>query len=428
MKNRRYWVSFESFFKRLFDYLKKQQTDTLPLQSRYFPRIDEEKNHRFELSNTIDFRQLLQRNLQEIKEWKEYLDLSENVILMSEYGEIWEDKDKFHFNFNYIPSVTDDLFQRFGKSFKYSNKIAAECYALLENCIYLDEWRFLVKSPVYDLEIQQRQSKITAGVYIKQIDIDDLWLLVPSLTHHGSGVTAYSPFLRTMLVAEEKCKKGDQSQIGAHTFRTFRDIVAALCVFKKHRFEIGPLFYQPKNFRSFMSSITAMYMPDEIHTYDDIRLITKNEILRFRAFLKKYESSIRRHRWLELASDRLLRLFYEMKVEDRIVDIMTILEILYLPESDMELKYKLSTRCAKILGRSKSGVKEIYGTIKLSYDIRSNVVHAGAISPNNNKRLMKAGLSLNDLVRRLEEYVYRSFEILIGNPEIRNRSEDIVIS
>lgn len=132
--------------------------------------------------------------------------------------------------------------------------------------------------------------------------------------------------------------------------------------------------------------------------------------------------------WLGLALDRLLRLFYEMKVEDRIVDIMTILEILYLPESDMELKYKLSTRCAKVVGRFNNKTKEIYGIVKLSYDIRSSVVHAGAISPNNHKRLVKTGLSLCDLVKRLEAYLYRSFEILIGNPEIRNRLEDIVIS
>ena len=142
MRNRQYYISFENFFKRLFQFLKDLPEEALPVELKYQPILEENGNHGFELKKSIDFGKLIELHFDQIMSWKEYAALSQHVILMSEYAEIWEDKEHFHLNSNYIPSVTQKLFARFNTSFSYIKQSADDFYRLIENCIYLDEWQY----------------------------------------------------------------------------------------------------------------------------------------------------------------------------------------------------------------------------------------------------------------------------------------------
>ena len=130
--------------------------------------------------------------------------------------------------------------------------------------------------------------------------------------------------------------------------------------------------------------------------------------------------------WLDLAERRLLRMFYKMRIEDQFVDIMTIFEILFLPEGAGELKYRLSVRGAILLGKSYEEKYFIHKVFKISYDIRSSIVHTGFVSKKDNKQLDRLRMNLTELYEKLQYYLFKSIEIFSKNPEVRNNFEDII--
>ncbi|SPD73057.1 hypothetical protein PITCH_A1660005 [uncultured Desulfobacterium sp.] len=430
MKNIAYHTSFENFFRKLFHYFRTLPEESLPVEPQYAPYAQQKNEHGFNLINLPDFRLLIERHFNEFSAWKEYSELSDNVILMGQYGQVWNDKDGSHYKLNYIPSVVHTLYGLFNNSFRYKKKIADDFYAQVESCLYEEDWIFSICAPVYNLELEQGTAEITgesANLRLKKIDRNDLLLFVPSVSHHGFGVNAYTPLLRTMIVTEESHKKGEPSQIGEETQRLFRRVVAALSIHQRQKFELGPFYAKPKNFWPFLGGTLVAYMPDEIHTHHENKRMGRKDIAKFRSFWRVYEPAVSKNAWIELASQRMLRLFYEMRQEDSIVDMMTILEILYLPESDAELKYRLSTRCATVLAPTFDLRKEVYDIVKLSYDVRSNIVHSGAVASGTSKKLLKAGLNLHDLCMKLQEYIYISLETFARNPSLRNQLEALVL-
>ena len=115
-----------------------------------------------------------------------------------------------------------------------------------------------------------------------------------------------------------------------------------------------------------------------------------------------------------------------MRIEDRFVDIMIIFEMLFLPEGNAELKYRLSVRAALLLGKNYKEKKYIFELFKLSYDIRSSIVHDGIVSSQNERKLKKLGINLNELYKKLQLYLFESIEILVKKPDIRENFEDII--
>ena len=93
-----------------------------------------------------------------------------------------------------------------------------------------------------------------------------------------------------------------------------------------------------------------------------------------------------------------------------LVDLIICLEAMYLSK-DQELSYRLSHRCATLLGYEKSGEEkeQIRNFIKIAYDVRSKLVHGGKINWERIKNRNKIELRHYDFVEQVFEYVRQSF-------------------
>ncbi len=237
------------------------------------------------------------------------------------------------------------------------------------------------------------------------------------------------PFLsscKILIETEEKIKKGEPFTVSADTIKSINRVISSLCVYKKNKIRIDPIFSKPKNFWSIFTGIHTSFTHNETFIHYEKSIFKKNDLRPFKIFYEKYINSVKTNFWLDLACKRLLRMFYNMRIEDQIVNIMTIFEMLFLPEGGSELKYRLSIRGAILLGKSYEEKINIYEVFKLSYDIRSSIVHNGFISIGNNKQLEKLKINLNELYENLQYYLFKSIEILTKNPDIRSKFEDII--
>lgn len=81
-----------------------------------------------------------------------------------------------------------------------------------------------------------------------------------------------------------------------------------------------------------------------------------------------------------VAQRRLLLGMERKSLEDRLIDYMIGLEALYLPDTNLELSFRLSLRIAFLLRSDPSERKKLYSFIKQMYDTRSNIVHGNKYS------------------------------------------------
>lgn len=348
------------------------------------------------------------------------------MILPGAYGDIWKDKDGFNFDHNFIPFIVHVLYEKSGSSFNLKLKTIQEQYVLIENCLYLEEYSFIIKSPVYNFEIQQNRIKIDEKTYLKVVDLEDLKLFKPNIYHTHFGTQHYSPFLKTLIVTEEKRKKGEPSGINPKTVQHLKNVISSIVVYKKKGIQLGAFFIEPKNFWCIAGGTVSTYIPDEVHHPSKNCILTKAEVIKCRRFCSAFIKSANSNSWMSLISQRLLRLFYEMKLEDLLVDIMTLFEIAFLSDAETELKYRLAIRCAKFLGHNESETKDIFDRIKISYDLRSNIVHSGKISNKNIKKLKNMNLTLSNLINEIQNYLFETIYKFILNPKVRNSIDSYV--
>lgn len=130
-------------------------------------------------------------------------------------------------------------------------------------------------------------------------------------------------------------------------------------------------------------------------------LLSAHEVETFREFMQGWQVCRQRRDAVELAIARLGDSFSRsgrFKLEDRILDTATALEILYELEGS-ELRYKLATRGACFLGDNNQESKSILKKLKTFYDQRSAVVHNG--KAKKSRRTVAENLSdVSDLARR----------------------------
>ena len=294
--------------------------------------------------STLNFELLIKNNIKTIVKWPEYLELSKNVILIDAGGNIFKDENNFHLNNNYLGAITRILYKKSNYSFKLKEKLALDQYRLVENYIYSDYLLFIVKAPIYNLEMEQNIIKIGDKMHLKKIEDADLILFTPSLKNPFFSMDSHLSLCKTVIETEEKIKKGEAFRVGVDTISNINRVISSLCVYKQNKIGIGPIFSKPKNFWSIFSGIYSSYTPNETYIRYKKSTLEKKDIRLFRIFWDKYKNSAKENPWLDLAEKRLLRMFYKMRIEDQFVDIMIIFEMLFLLEGDGELKYRLSVR------------------------------------------------------------------------------------
>lgn len=426
IKNMKYQKSFIIFFKKLFLFFDQIPKERIPEEEENYIIIGSKGEIIFESRPTIDFDLLIKGNIGIITKWTEYSALSENAILLSTTGVKIEDKENIELNNNYIRPIVNILYKKFNCSFKFNKELVLNQYMLIENYIYSDDLLYSVKAPIYNLEIEEDVIKIENKIYLKKFKEADLNSFKPSLMSFGYGIDYSLISCKTVIVTENKIKKGEVLTIGRDTISNIKRTISSLSVYKKNTIGVGPYFSKPKNFWSMFSGIHSSFMPNETHIHYEKIILEKKDIELFKIFWKKYNDSVKNNPWLDLAGRRLLRMFYKARIEDRFVDIMIIFEMLFLPKGNAELQYRLSVRVALLLGNNSKEKKHIYELLKLSYDIRSSIVHDGIISSQNEKKLKKLGIDLNELYKILQHYLFESIEILAEKPDIRENFEDII--
>jgi hypothetical protein len=426
IKNIKYWESFYNFFKRLFFFFNKMPKELIPKEDEFYLKIGDQGEIISESKPAINFVSFIKDNIDIIIEWPEYTELSNNAIFLSAVGAVFEDKNNFHLNNNYIRAIASILYKKFNYSFKFKKKLAFNQYMLVENYIYSDDLLFVVKTPIYNLEIEKEVIKIGNDIYLKKIEEADLNLFNPPFMSYGHGMDYLLSSCKTIIETENKIKKGEALWVGIDTISNINKTISSLSVYKKNTIGIGPIFSKPKNFWSMFSGIHSSSMPNDTYIHYNKSILEKKDIRPFRMFWKKYNDSAKKNPWLDLAGRRLLRMFYKMRIEDQFVDLMIIFEILFLPKGNAELKYRLSIIVASLLGKSFKEKMLIYKLFKVSYDIRSSIVHDGFVSPQKEKQLKKLGLNINELYKKLQYYLFKSIEIFTKNPDIRDNFEDII--
>lgn len=427
IRNIKYWKSFYNFFKRLFYFFNKIPKELIPKKDEFSIKIGDKGTLIYKQIPTINFELLIKNNIKTIIKWPEYLELSYNVIFLDADGKTFEDENNFHLNNNYLIAITEILYKKFNYSFKFKRKLALVQYKLIENYIYSNYLLFTVKVPIFNLEIEQKVIKIEDKIYLKKIEEADLKLFNPSFPYFNFGINPFLLSCKTIIELEENVKKGQaHTVVEVDTLDTIYNVISSLCIYKRSKVAIGPIFLKPKDFWSIFAGVHSSFMPNETYIHYKKILLEKKDIRPFRIFWKKYNDSLKKDLWLGLAGRRLLRMFYKMRIEEQFVDIMIIFEMLFLPKGNVELKYRLSILVASLLGKNFKEKKDIYKLFKVSYDIRSSIIHDGFISSQNEKQLKKLGINIDGLYERLQYYLFRSIEIFTKNPDIRDNFEDII--
>ena len=92
----------------------------------------------------------------------------------------------------------------------------------------------------------------------------------------------------------------------------------------------------------------------------------------------------------DLAVRYFNRSYSQHFLTNQYLDIMIILENLFLRNTNLEMRYKLSMRIAYLLGgNDKEKREEIFNFIKESYDIRSKIVHGSEFKELDKQRVSK---------------------------------------
>lgn len=152
-------------------------------------------------------------------------------------------------------------------------------------------------------------------------------------------------------------------------------------------------------------------------------ILASNEVKRLKELLRFLSHMYARTNLLRemgLAIDRFNYSYQRDSMEDRLIDYVIVLEALLLRER-LELKYRLSLRTSVLLGKGdEEKANEIFHFIQQAYDLRGDVVHGENII----KTLRKIGMSLEEVVSKLEEYARDSVsEMFVKYQKYRNKKE-----
>jgi hypothetical protein len=121
-----------------------------------------------------------------------------------------------------------------------------------------------------------------------------------------------------------------------------------------------------------------------------------------------FDTSLRR---LNFASERL-----DEHRQDKILDFMIALESLLIGPTDRELQYRLSLRCAMLVGKSQDERTEILTDIGVAYQLRSWIVH-GYAEKSIKSKLKDCGTSYELLTNRVSDLLRESMRCYLS--EIR---------
>jgi len=279
-----------------------------------------------------------------------------------------------------------------------------DVYSELEKFLMDDrsESKMLEISPLPHFQSELEKMELSTGLKIRKITREEKEGIF--LDYSLSSVNGYSDmfvFLGCDFVIEYTWGR-ERPEVNA------RHVALALSLFKpKSRIDYhGSISYRISWWRAF----AGLLGPEPMAHSKPLKLTKQdaNKFLRFwenefmpivmkeghfmKITLSRFEDFRRRRNWLM-----------------GLIDLAICLEAMYLRENQ-ELSYRLSHRCATLLGYEKSAEEkeQIRKFIKIAYDIRSRLIHGEQIEWEKIKRKNEIELEAYPFVEQVFEYVRQS--------------------
>ncbi len=426
VRNKKFEKAFIEFFTTLQSSLSTLEDEQLPKKLAITTVFNKDNYPNQVIVKAISFYDLTQQLLSEYKDWPAYRDLKRSFIYVDVVGEKFKDKDESQLNGNIIPEMIHIFYKSSDDTFNWDIDLIKHQYNKIENGIY----RKLISSikiPFFNVKIEKgKEIRLKNNVFFRSMSEDDHKLFINLYGDmSGSSTYSYHSNLNTILDIEVHQNRSKPSRIPTlEHYKLFNSLAISLSIFKKAPIYYGVRCISAKNFwrvfegTHFHGLVSLPQYPPKP------AIIRKKEIDEFIEFWNKFHKVMFSYPWLEIACKRLLK--YHQAVSERrfdqdyFIDLMTILEILYLPSDKGELIFRLSISCANLIGKDDRQRKKIFDTIRLGYDIRSNLIHTGDLTKSSRKKINKQKLEIQDLIRAIELYIYDSLFFFAFNPKKRD--------
>ena len=138
-------------------------------------------------------------------------------------------------------------------------------------------------------------------------------------------------------------------------------------------------------------------------------------------------------RFLAVGLRRFNMALERQRLDDRIVDFMISAESLFLDDvgghgGRGELRYRLAVRVAKFVDSPRYSPRQVFDLMRKAYDIRSRVVHGGAISNTNLPD--KPAATLDEFVSAFEEVMRLGLRKVLADRQVGQAGywEDLLFS
>lgn len=376
-----------------------------------------------------EIRRILEQHFSSIRSWPEYQSLRTLLQRGFPYQPANPIPDGMGLlDLSYLPSLIRMLLTANAFKLDFDEQSFERAYQMIENGLYSDTIEFGVRAPLHGVAPESDEVRFSDDLVLRQIEKDDFENLVLSLDVRSFIRSPDSPALSSVAIMTQRRSRKGQAAPSIDPWILARRLAAILSVFLKHRVEAGEITAVPKDHWMFMAGTASRRVPDEHPFMFDLATLKTEDEPDLRQLWCSYQKAVSANPWLDFALERLYRSFFTLVANERIVDLTTILEILYSHDSTTELKYKLSIRTAFCLEQEKQRRIDLYKLMALMYDVRSSIVHSGMISKTCQKKIDSDYKGTEAFVAEVEKIVFASLEFFIRNPAVREDIEHIVFA
>ena len=272
--------------------------------------------------------------------------------------------------------------------FEFDESIFGILYSEMEEYIYVEGREIIGIAPLTNFDMKDTEEIEIGDFRIRKLTEDEIKLLIEFGLFTRVGVER--SFVDSQWCIEFR-KKVETKGVSGNIDKDIEKIIYALRLFKAGAISYFGVLVFPKVW----GGIYSFHMSRENRTpiEGEDYIILNEDIENLEALWNLFKQvNITPNSFLETAIRRL-NISYEKRLEDRIIDLMIVLEALF-QDSNGELSYKLSLRCAYFIGKNADERKEIFDKLREAYKTRSKIVHGET----------KVS-SLPDLVKNVDGYV-----------------------
>ncbi len=311
-------------------------------------------------------------------------------------------------------------------AFDYDELVFDKLYNELEEYIYTDGREIIAIAPLLNFELRGIERIDLEDFTIRKITEDEIKMLLGNgalgeeyflLPYGGNFDATWCIELKARFPSK---KKHEGEDLEADIYR----IVTALRLFKKGSIQYSAILTYGKVWK--LSHSSSVHRRTRIYGLQYV--LTVEDVKRFELFWKAFRKlDMKNHRSLDLAIRRFNFSYERNLPEDKLIDLITAFEALYLKGTKEELTYKLALRFAHFIGKNKEDREHYFATLKGAYNIRSKVVHGEQMKPDDlDKELKKLGVkSLAELVIQVRGYLAESIKTFIN--DLDSKSHDNII-